>query len=210
MHSMQNSKNFAALKSKDFDNISKPQKIKNFLGFIMAETIEYIDFSKKISKKELLDVLKKEASRIHMHDIMMASAFIQEDAKYMQAGYREEFVERFTKAFINRFKDIKEDKEKYSGYIDNNKLKEFITVLEKQMKGSSIRQELYFLRLAKIVSIYTTFILEASIHPVGTSFPGGFKVKFKNGEYLCPVKEKQLNTPGALCRFCVSKQDKNV
>ena len=61
------------------------------------------------------------------------------------------------------------------------------------------------MRLAKIVSIYTTFILEASIHPVGTSFPGGFKIKFENGEYLCPVKEKQLNTPGALCHFCVSK-----
>jgi len=175
----------------------------------MIEKVEDFDFSEKISKKELVDVLKKEASRIHMHDIMIASAFIQEDAKYMQAGYREEYVEKFTKAFINRFKDIKEDKEEYNGYIDNNKLKEFIAVLEKQMKESSIKQEL-FLRLAKIVSIYTTFVLEASIHPVGTSFPGGFKVRFKNGEYLCPVKEKQLNTSGALCRFCVSKQDKNV
>lgn len=176
----------------------------------MAEKIEDLDFSKKIMKNELLDVLKKEASQIHMHDIMLASAFIQEDAKYMPAGYREEFVETFTKAFINRFKDIKEDKNDYEGYVDNKKLKEFIEVLENQIKESKIRQEHYFLRLAKIVSIYTTFILEASIHPVGTSFPGGFKLKFENGEYLCPVKEKQLNTPGALCRFCVSKQDKNV
>jgi len=176
----------------------------------MVKTIEELDFSKKISKKGLLEVLNKEVSKIHMHDIMMAFAFIQEDAKYMQVGYREEFVERLTKTFINRFKDIKEDKEEYSGYIDNNKLKEFIAVLKKQMKESGIRQELYFLHLAKIVSIYTTFILEAPIHPVGTSFPGGFKVRFKNREYLCPVKEKQLNTPGALCRFCVSKQDKNV
>jgi len=176
----------------------------------MIDKIEELDFSRKISKNELLSVLKKEASNIHMHDIMLASAFIQEDAKYMQAGYREEFVETFTKAFINRFKDIREDKTNYKGYIDNKKLKEFLKVLETQMEESKIKQELYFLRLAKIVSIYTTFILEASIHPVGTSFPGGFKLKFKNGEYLCPVKEKQLNTPGALCRFCVSKQDKDV
>ncbi|HML04307.1 MAG TPA: DUF2115 domain-containing protein [Methanobacterium sp.] len=176
----------------------------------MAENIEDIDFSKKISKMELLDVLKKEASRIHMHDIMLASAYIQEDAKYMQAGYREEFVETFTKAFINRFKDIREDKKEYKGYVNNKKLQEFIELLKKQIKESDIRQELYFLRLAKIVSIYTTFIIEASIHPVGTSFPGGFKIKFENGEYLCPVKEKQLNTPGALCRFCVSKQDKSI
>jgi uncharacterized protein (UPF0305 family) len=176
----------------------------------MAETVEDLDFSSKISKNELLRVLKKEASRIHMHDIMLASAYIQEDAKYMQAGYREEFVETFTLAFINRFKDIKEDKENYEGYIDAKNLQEFVILLLKQIKESRIKQELYFLRLAKIVSIYTTFILETSIHPVGTSFPGGFKLKFENGEYLCPVKEKQLNNPGALCRFCVSKQTPSV
>ena len=176
----------------------------------MVDNIDNLDFSKKISKNELLKVLKKEASKIHMNEIMLASAFIQEDAKYMQAGYREDFIEKFTKAFIIRFKDIREDKNDYKGYIDNKKLQDFLSVLKKQMNESEIKQELYFLRLAKIVSIYTTFILESSIHPVGTSFPGGFKIKFENNEYLCPVKEKQLNTPGALCRFCVSKQDKSA
>lgn len=176
----------------------------------MAESIDDLDFSKKISKNELLEVLKKESSRIHMQDIMLASAYIQEDAKYMQSGYREEFVETFTRAFINRFKDIREDSNNYEGYINNKKLQDFLDVLNKQIKDSKINQELYFLRLARIVSIYTTFILGASIHPVGTSFPGGFKLKFKNEEYLCPVKEKQMNTPGALCKFCVSRQDENV
>ena len=180
------------------------------LGETVIDKIEELDFSKKISKNELLKVLKKEAAMIHMHDIMLASVFIQEDAKYMQSGYREDFIENFTRAFINRFKDIREDKNNYEGNIDTYKLKEFIEVLDSQIKNSNKKQEKKFLRLAKIVSIYTTFILEASIHPVGTSFPGGFKVKFENGEYLCPVKDKQLNTPGALCRFCVSKQDASV
>lgn len=176
----------------------------------MVETIEDLDLSKKISKNELLSVLKKEASRIHMHDIMLAAAYIQEDAKYMQAGYREEYIGTFTKAFITRFKDIKADEGNYEGYIDNEKLHEFLKALNIQCQESILRQERYFLKLAKIVSIYTTFILEASIHPVGTSFPGGFKLKFENGEYICPVKEKQMDTPSALCRFCVSKQDKDV
>ena len=176
----------------------------------MAETLEELDFSKKISKNELLSILKKEASKIHMHDIMLASSYIREDAKYMQAGYRDDFIETFTKAFINRFKDIREDKEKYEGYVNNKKLQEFLDLLNRQIEESEIKQELYFLRLAKIVSIYTTFVLGASIHPVGTSFPGGFKLKFENGVYLCPVKEKQMNTPGALCKFCVSKQDKDA
>lgn len=176
----------------------------------MTETIEKLDFSQKITKNELLEVLKKEASRIHMNDIMLASAYIQEDAKYMHAGYREEFIENFTRAFIDRFKDIREDKENYEGHINNKKFQEFLEVLDNQIKEAKIKSELCFLHLAKIVSIYTTFILEASIHPVGTSFPGGFKLKFEKGIYLCPVKEKQMNTPGALCKFCVSKQDKSV
>lgn len=176
----------------------------------MIDEIEELDFSKKISKNELLGILKNEASMIHMHDIMLASVFIQEDAKYMPAGYREDFIKNFTRAFIIRFKDIREDKTNYEGYINTQKLKEFMEVLENQMKESKTEQEQIFLRLARIVSVYTTFILESSIHPVGTSFPGGFKLKFENGEYLCPVKDKQIDTPGALCRFCVSRQDKDV
>lgn len=176
----------------------------------MIDEIEELDFSKKISKNELLGILKNEASMIHMHDIMLASVFIQEDAKYMPAGYREDFIKNFTRAFIIRFKDIREDKTNYEGYINTQKLKEFMEVLENQMKESKTEQEQIFLRLARIVSAYTTFILESSIHPVGTSFPGGFKLKFENGEYLCPVKDKQIDTPGALCRFCVSRQDKDV
>lgn len=176
----------------------------------MVENMEELDFSKKIKKSELRDVLKREASKIHMHDIMIASAFIHEDAKYMQSGYREDFVKTSIKTFINRFKDIRKDKTAYKGFIDHNGLKEFLNVLNKQIEESKLEQELIFLRLAKIVSIYTTFILEASIHPPGTSFPGGFKLELKDGYFICPVKEKQKNTPGALCRFCVSVQDKNI
>lgn len=61
-----------------------------------------------------------------------------------------------------------------------------------------------------MVAIYTTFILEVSVHPVGTLFPGESEVKFKNGVYLCLAKEKNLDNPYALCRFCVSKQDETV
>lgn len=30
--------------------------------------------------------------------------------------------------------------------------------------------------------------LEEAVHPVNTPFPGGFKVKFDDNKYLCPVK----------------------
>lgn len=179
--------------------------------------IEGMDFTKRISRKKLLEILKKEAQKIHVHDLMITSAYLQEESKYMPEEYRENFVNIFIKGFINRFKEVMKDKKEYNGYIENSDLLKFLKTLEAereiQRKGLKIKNDEYFFKLAKItriVAIYTTFVLEAPVHPVGTLFPGGFKLKFKNGEYLCPVKEKNLNNPYALCSLCVSTQAKNV
>lgn len=183
----------------------------------MVETIEELDFSREISKNDLLSVLKKEASRIHMHDLMRTSAYLHQEARYIQEDYRENFVNIFINGFISRFKEVREDKKEYNGHIDNRKLQEFLETLKAQRdiqrKELKINSQKYFLKFSKItevVAIYTTFILEASVHPVGTLFPGGYTVKFENRVYLCPAKEKNLDNPYALCKFCVSKQDKTV
>jgi uncharacterized protein (UPF0305 family) len=176
----------------------------------MTDEIDEIDFSADISKNELLSVLKRVASQMGMNTIIRANTFIREDAKYMQAGYREDYIQRFIRAFILRLKDIKEDKGDYLGQIDKKKLKEFLKVLENQRKEAKSEVERCFLKIARIISIYAAFIREESIHPVGTKFPGGFQVRYERGEYLCPVKQRQLDTPSALCRFCVSKQDESA
>lgn len=183
----------------------------------MVETIEELDLSGKVSKSELMCVLKKEASKIHVHDLMIASTYLHEEAKYMQADYRENFINVFINGFINRFKELIGDKKYYNGYIQCEKLQKFLKILkverEIQKEDLMINSEIYFLKFAKIaeiVAIYTTFILESPVHPVGTLFPGGFTLKSENGTYLCPVKEKNLNNPYALCRFCVSKQLKDI
>ncbi|MDD1775699.1 MAG: DUF2115 domain-containing protein [Methanobacterium sp.] len=162
---------------------------------------------KYIRKDKLLSILKSEAALIDIRMIMKATGFLREDARYMQSPYREDYIERFTKAFSNRIKDIKDDKEEYKGNVDVSKLKDFLKVLDIQEKEAKVEDELCFLKIARVVAIYTTFIMEVSIHPVGTSFPGGFKLKLENNKYLCPVKEKQMKNPSALCQFCVSKQD---
>jgi len=169
-----------------------------------------LNFSSKISKMDLLNSLKKEANSVHMNIIMMATAFIREDAKYMQAGYREDYIQNFSKAFIIRLKDIKEDNEIYKGFVDTKKLQGFLEVIDKQREEAHGNKEICFLHIASIIATYTTFIRGESIHPVGTKFPGGFQLKYVDGQYICPVKEKQKKNPSALCRFCVSIQDVNV
>ncbi|WP_407453098.1 DUF2115 family protein [Methanobrevibacter sp.] len=46
--------------------------------------------------------------------------------------------------------------------------------------------------------MYATFILEESIHHVGTPFPESLKVEKENCEFLCPVKEENINIANAV------------
>jgi len=62
--------------------------------------IEKISTPKKLTKRNLLKILKKEASRISIRDIMDATIYLREETKYMSAREREEFIKRFTKAFF--------------------------------------------------------------------------------------------------------------
>ena len=176
----------------------------------MKERLEDLDINMKITKNHLRDVVKFEAKNLHMKDIMLAASFLREDAKYMPLSYREDYIERFSKAFFSRIKDIKEDKNNYHGYVDTGKLIEFLMVIDKQSNDARGNNERCFVRIARIIATYTTFILEQPIHPVGTKFPGGFVLHKEEDSYLCPVKNRQLENPSALCKFCVSVQDESV
>lgn len=71
-------------------------------------------------------MVKKEASSVHIKDVMDASVYLREDARYMPPREQKEFIERFTRAFFNRIRDIKNDKNIYPGEVDTEKLAEFI------------------------------------------------------------------------------------
>lgn len=171
-----------------------------------------MNFKRKIGRGNLLISLKKEAASINLVDIMLASLYLQEDAKYVQHGYREKFVESYVKGFLNRIRELKGDKNKYKGYVDNEELLDALNLLKDQ-ESQVADQDLFnpsFFKIYKLISIYTTFILEEPIHPVGTPFPGGFEVKYDEKQYYCPVKEKQKDNPGAVCGFCIAEQDESV
>ena len=64
-----------------------------------------------------------------------------------------------------------------------------------------------FFKIYKIISLHITFIVKEPVHPVGTPFPAGFKVRYDGENYLCPVKEGQEDNPGAVGGFCIAEQD---
>jgi len=172
--------------------------------------IQADEIPEKMTKMELLEMVKKEASSVHIKDVMDASVYLREDAKYMPPREQKEFIERFTRAFFNRIKDIKNDKNIYPGDVDTEKLAEFIGFLDEQLRRARSRPERCFQRIARMITIYVTFVREEPVHPVGTRFPGGLRVRRVGDVFYCPVKDRQISTPTALCRFCVSRQDPDV
>jgi len=179
----------------------------------MIESIKELkefDLNQQMTKNRLRDIIKVETGNVHINDIMLAASFLREDAKYMPRSYREDYVERFSKAFFTRIKQIKEDKKNYPGNVNMKNLGEFLELLDKQNEAAESVNEKCFVRIARIISTYTTFVREEPIHPVGTKFPGGFILHVENGRYLCPVKKFQMKNPSALCKFCVSVQDEST
>lgn len=171
-----------------------------------------IEFLDVLSKKDLLIILKDEASNIHISDIMNASVFLFNEGKFVQNGYREKYLESYIKGFILRVNEIRENKNHYEGFVDIEELKNSLKLLNEQekliLKQRSVESR--FFKIYKIISIYTTFVMGEPIHPVGTPFPGGFEVKYEDNTYICPVKDKQKDNPNAVCGFCIAEQDKSV
>jgi uncharacterized protein (UPF0305 family) len=166
-------------------------------------------YYQEIRRKKLFSILRSEALLINLQDIMKASLFVINDSKYVQGSYRQKYIKAYTNAFILRIKDVKEHQEDNTEYLDVKEVKEAIELLLEQEKIATEGGEMDpgFFRIYKIISIYTTFVLEEPVHPVGTPFPGGLEVKYNGKNYLCPVKERQKDNSGAVCGFCIAEQD---
>ncbi len=164
---------------------------------------------KELCQDNFLDLLKNEAKLISIHDIIQANSFLIKDARYVQGSYRKEYLKAYTLGFITRIKEVKEYQLDDGGKLDLDEVQEAITLLidqEEEATGVDGFDPAFF-QIYKIISLYTTFILEEPVHQVGTPFPGGLEVKFDGENYICPVKERQKDNPGAVCGFCIAEQD---
>ena len=170
----------------------------------------YYDLSKLISNEEyitgnsVLEILKKYSSMISVFDMMEFSSQVIKENRYVQESYREDSQKSYIESFLLRVKEISKDENDYRQTIDSKSLSEAIEVInarfEKEEDETKVSLIFY------MSSIYATFILEESIHPVGTPFPGSLKVELEDGTFYYPVKEANMDTPNAVCRMCLAEQ----
>ena len=160
----------------------------------------------KISKDDLMIVLKEELSDVSVFDLMIISAEIIENNKYVQESYQEKSKKIYIDFFLNRVKEIRSNETVYNDYFNRddfveklNDLKDIYKLISKDRKSKTPLINL-------VVSLYTTFVLDEPIHPIGTPFPGSLEVIMENGVYYCPVKEANMDTPNSVCRLCIAEQ----
>ena len=160
----------------------------------------------KISKDDLMVVLKEELADVSVFDMMIISAEIIENNKYVQESYQEKSKKIYVDSFINRVNEIRSNNAVYDDYFNRddfveklNDLKDIFKLVSKDRKNKSSI-------ISFVVSLYTTFVLDEPIHPIGTPFPGSLEVMMENGVYYCPVKEANIDTPNSVCRLCIAEQ----
>ena len=178
---------------------------------ILSEIMSFIE-KNEMTKNELLTILKKYARLISAYDLMLATSAMREDGKYVQAQYREKYLEMYIKYFIMRMKEILDNNTDYTSNIDIETLKNSYNLLVYTFEKE--RNEYYnsdkFPLIYVITSLYTTFILEEPIHPVGSEFPGKLKITKEKDTFYCPVKDNQKDNPNAICHLCLAEQTPNI
>lgn len=174
--------------------------------------VKDVDFSKNVSRQVLLDALKDEAGTIDITDIMAALVHMKKESIYVTAGYREKFDNAYIQSFLMRIKKIRDNNKQYEGFVNADELQEAIKILKKQQKQVELEHDnhIHFFKIYRLITLYTTFIMDEPVHPVGMPFPGGFKIKQEDGIFYCPVKESQKDNPGAVCGICIAEQDPDV
>ena len=178
---------------------------------ILAE-LKSLSSQDNIRKSEIMAILKKYARTISVQDLMLASAYMREDGKYVQAQYRDKYLEIYIKYFIMRMREVIVNEDYDDALIDMELFNTSFPLLKRTFETERISnsENDKFPLIYVITSLYTTFILEEPIHPVGSEFPGSLKVEERNGEYFCPVKDNQKDNVNAICHLCLAEQTPDI
>ena len=126
-----------------------------------------------IKKSEIMEILKKYARIISVNDLMLATARMRKDGEYVQKNYREKYLTVYVKYFIMRMKEVKEFEEYEDTVIDKELFDTSFPMLKRTFEKERLSnaKDDKFPLIYVITALYTTFILEEPIHPVGSEFP---------------------------------------
>ena len=158
----------------------------------------------EISGSSVFEIIKRYSSTISVFDMMAFTSQVIEENKFVQENFREDSQKSYIESFLYRVNDISKDNSDYSKNVDKKALSDAVGILKANRTKESFDNKIFL--ITYIASFYATFLLEESIHPVGTPFPGSLKLEEKDGKYYCPVKDSNNEVSNAFCRICIAEQ----
>jgi uncharacterized protein (UPF0305 family) len=171
------------------------------------------------SKSELAEALAMELLKYSIFDIQEISARLEREMNWLPSPYKEKvrpyFIEQYFGSYFRALGMYNRGEfSKIGGNIkDIDKFRDYCRMVldtapvfkEIRDKG---REDTPYGHYYFILGCYLMFVMEEPGHPVGTPFPGGFIVEKVNGEYLCPIRDKEKDVEFSICNFCPAKQRK--
>ncbi|MHC1627141.1 MAG: DUF2115 domain-containing protein [Methanoculleaceae archaeon] len=83
-------------------------------------------------------------------------------------------------------------------------------ISEEPQRKEGFGSDPVYTTLYYLLSAFVMFVLEEPGHPPGTPFPGGLKVEKKNGQYFCPIRDKEEDVRVSICPWCPAVQTPGV
>ncbi|MDD1653521.1 MAG: DUF2115 domain-containing protein [Methanomicrobiales archaeon] len=161
-------------------------------------------------RRHLAEILGEALSLYTLPDLQHLRGIIEHEFRDLPAPYRRKLYPRAIEQVFGAYHDLmlhhrRSRHERWEGplpplYPDFCRMLQDLALND---TGNRLRKYdlLYYLLAA-----FTMFVRELPGHPVGTPFPGGFFVESRNGEYYCPVREKEDDVETSICPFCPAKQ----
>jgi hypothetical protein len=168
---------------------------------------------------ELGALLAREVSGYSLFDLQVIGGRLKCEVDNLPSPYREQIRPYFTEQLFGMHHSLMHlhrsgaFRKMLSPIRDSGTFKSYCKMVpqgcfswddgkEKQAFGYTPYHRLFYY----LISGFAMFVLEKPGHPVGTPFPGGFKVEQKSGDFLCPIRDKEKEVLFSICNFCPAKQ----
>ncbi|MDH7593548.1 MAG: DUF2115 domain-containing protein [Methanomicrobiales archaeon] len=161
------------------------------------------------TRQELIERIHRIVRRYTLQDLQLLRGAVERELMYLPRSYRDRLYPKLIEQIFGTHHMILtmcQSGIEFQGPLDPS-FRSYCDMIEQACLNGPSPIHPRFQLLHFILTAFLIFVLHMPAHPVGTPFPGGLKVREKNGTYYCPVKEKEGDVEYAICRFCPAKQE---
>lgn len=161
-----------------------------------------------LTPENLLDILRRYSSNISVFEASTAINNFLKRTGHVQKSYMGALKDIYVKNFILRINEVKENNIIRKKDIGKDEFLEAIQLLKNSVyQDHQLKNKDKFGLIYSIISLYTTYILDKPIHPVGSEFPGHQYIKEVDGKITCPIKKNHTDDPMSVCKFCIADEE---